>query len=69
MSGLSYDDYAPAYALGYGNYKQGRRFDDESSRLEAEWDRVKQRSRLTWHDAKVAARAAWDRLDGPDRRS
>ncbi|MGI8601649.1 MAG: glycine zipper domain-containing protein [Verrucomicrobiales bacterium] len=64
-SGLTYDDYAPAYRLGYENYPRyrGRRFDDVESDLERSWDKTKGNSRLAWHKAKSASRAAWDRLE------
>ena len=62
-TGRSYDDYAPAYRLGL----QGRTgyqgdFDDVETRLAADWDRSRDSSTLTWPQARMASRAAWDRV-------
>jgi hypothetical protein len=61
----SYDDYGPAYALGYnsrGRYK-GKNFDSIESNLSDEWNSVKGASRLSWNQAKSATRAAWDKVE------
>jgi phage tail tape-measure protein len=65
-SALSYDDYRPAYDLGYrtrasiadGTFEQAER------RLSQDWAMAKGESRLTWEQAKLAARDAWDRATG-----
>ncbi len=62
-TGRTYDDYSPAYRLGL----QGRtgyegNFDDVENRLATDWDSKKERSTLTWPQAKAASRAAWDRV-------
>ena len=62
-SALIYDDYRPAYELGYrtreslpeGTFEQAER------RLSQDWAMAKGESRLTWEQAKLAARDAWDR--------
>jgi hypothetical protein len=57
----SYDDYAPAYCVGYIGYAQyGGRFDDAEKSLCANWIRIKGDSRLSLEDAMQAIRAAWD---------
>lgn len=61
-SGRPFDDYAPAYRLGL----QGRReytssFDEAESGLAARWETQRERSTLTWPQARNASRAAWDR--------
>ncbi|WP_426189917.1 hypothetical protein [Massilia sp. DWR3-1-1] len=64
-SQYSYDDYAPAYQLGYnsrGRYV-GQTFDSVENTLSDDWNRSKGASRLAWYDARSAARAAWDRVD------
>ena len=64
--GLTYDDYAPAYRLGYegrGRYV-GRKFDEVESELKSEYEKVKGKSKLAWEDAKHATRSAWDRVTG-----
>lgn len=56
-----WDDYAPAYGLGYHGRDRfrGDRYDDVEDRLEASWDEVKGKSRLAWNDAKDAVRDGW----------
>lgn len=61
----TYDDYGPAYALGYnsrGRYA-GQKFDSVESDLSDQWNSVKGASRLSWNQARSAARAAWDKLE------
>ena len=62
-SGASYDDYQPAYRMGYERYSDyhGRNFDDVEGEFERDWDRNRGNSRLAWHDAKHATRDAFDR--------
>jgi hypothetical protein len=64
----TYDDYAPAYRLGYtSRARYEGAFDEYEPTLAREWDTIRGGSRLTWSEAKVATRAAWDRitLDAP----
>lgn len=59
----SYDDYAPAYKLGYS--ARGRStstFDAAEPELVRDWEGVKGSSQLTWDEAKNASRAAWNRI-------
>ena len=57
----SYDDYAPAYCVGYIGFAQyGGRFEDAEKCLCANWVRIKGASRLTLDEAMQAIRAAWD---------
>jgi hypothetical protein len=57
----SYDDYAPAYCVGYIGFAQyGGRFDEAEKSLCANWVRIKGDSRLTVEEAMQAVRAAWD---------
>ena len=60
-SGLSFEDYAPAYCVGYIGYAQyGGCFEDAEKSLCANWVRIKGDSRLGIEDALQAIRAAWD---------
>lgn len=62
--GRSYDDYAPAYRLGLeGRTRYEGDFDDIENHLAAEWVIKKERSTLTWPQARAASRAAWERVD------
>jgi len=64
IAGRTYDDYAPAYRLGYGGwYRYGGMYDDSEPRLANEWEAIKGTSRLTWAEAEHASRAAWDRVE------
>lgn len=65
QTGLSYDDYAPAYRIGYqGRVKYaGRKFDDVERDLESGYNSAKGTSKLGWEKAKHASRAAWDRIE------
>jgi hypothetical protein len=55
-----YEDYAPAYCVGYIGYAQyGGDFADAEKSLCANWLRVKGTSRLGLDEAMQAIRAAW----------
>ena len=63
QKGREFDDYAPAYRVGWegrDRYKNDR-FEDAETSLETDYNGMKGNSRLAWSDAKYAARAAWDR--------
>jgi hypothetical protein len=60
---LDYEDYAPAYCVGYIGYAQyGGAFADAEPWLCSNWLRIKGDSRLGLEDAKLAMRSAWDRM-------
>lgn len=61
-TGRRYEDYAPAYRMGYSRYTPGSLRDDDWMPDEAEWMRNKGDSRLTWPEAQAAMRAAWQRV-------
>ena len=64
-SGYDYNDYGPAYKLGYegrGRYA-GRSFEQVEPQLASDWEASKGNSRLAWNDAKSATRAAWHRVE------
>jgi hypothetical protein len=62
-SALIYDDYKPAFQLGYRTRESmpGATFEQAERRLSQDWAMAKGESRLTWEQAKLAARDAWDR--------
>ncbi|MDB5872013.1 MAG: hypothetical protein JWQ07_1455 [Ramlibacter sp.] len=63
--GLDYEDYAPAYCVGYIGFVQyGGEFDHAERSLCANWERIKGDSRLSIEEALQAIRAAWDRMAG-----
>jgi len=60
-SNCSYDDYAPAYCVGYIGFAQyGGCYDDAEKSLCANWLRIKGDSKLSVDEAMQAIRAAWD---------
>lgn len=60
---LDYEDYAPAYCVGYIGYAQyGGTFADAEPWLCSNWVRIKGDSRLSLDEARLAMRAAWDRM-------
>ena len=63
--GHGYEDYSPAYQLGYSNRAQyqGKSFEQAETSLASDWERTKGQSRLAWQDAKPAAQAAWHRVE------
>lgn len=59
-----YDDYAPAYCVGYIGYAQyGGSFADAEKSLCANWLRIQGDSRLTIDEALQAIRAAWQHAE------
>lgn len=57
---LDYEDYAPAFCVGYVGYAQyGRSFEEAERSLCANWLRLQGDSRLTLEEAMLAVRAAW----------
>jgi len=62
--GRSYDDYRPAYAMGWsGRASRNDDFDTLEPTLATEWASARGDSTLDWDNARPAARAAWDRVD------
>jgi hypothetical protein len=68
--GMDYEDYAPAYCVGYIGFAQyGGPFEDAERSLCANWERIKGDSRLSLDDALLAIRAAWDRMAAQTQRT
>jgi hypothetical protein len=60
---FDYEDYAPAYCVGYAGCAQyGGDFADAEASLCANWERIKGDSRLCLQEAMPAIRAAWNRM-------
>lgn len=63
-----YEDYAPAYCVGYIGYAQyGGSYADAEKSLCANWLRIKGASRLTLDEALQAIRAAWDHAEQAEK--
>ena len=66
--GCDYEDYAPAYCVGYvGHAQYGGSWDEAEVSLRANWERIKGGSRLTREEAMAAIRAAWDKAAAEHR--
>jgi bacterioferritin (cytochrome b1) len=63
-SGSNYDDYGPAYKMGYERYPDyhGRSFDEAESEFQQDWQSARGKSRLAWNDARHATRDAFERV-------
>lgn len=63
-SGRTYDDYHPAYRLGWESRAKhhDRKFEDVEHDLGRDWDTHRGTSGLEWHQARHASRDAWDRV-------
>jgi hypothetical protein len=61
----NYDEYRPAYRVGWESATQyrGRKFDEVEPELETRWSSSRGNSRLEWDDAREAARDAWHRVE------
>ena len=61
-----YNDYAPAYRLGYQGRSQNttKSFEESQDVLRSEWERARGESRMTWEEARPASEAAWNRVNG-----
>jgi hypothetical protein len=60
---FTYDDYGPAYRVGYtGPVRREGEFEQLERELKNDFDRVRGRSRLRWEEAREATKAAWRRV-------
>jgi len=63
-AGRSYDDYAPAYELGWSGRAAGHdEFASVEPTLAREWEARRGASTLDWTRARPASQAAWERAD------
>ena len=63
-SEYTYEDYGPAYSLGWRDVHTtpaDARFEDVEESLAHDWAIYRGQSRLDWPEASPAARAAWER--------
>ncbi len=63
----TFEDYDPAYRYGAETYSRypGRSFDEVEAELSQDWDKNRRGSRLTWDQARAAARRAYHRVATP----
>jgi hypothetical protein len=64
-----YDDFAPAYRVGYEGYgtygAAGKTFEESEAELRRRYEA--QNAELAWDDARLASQAAWQRFDSKPR--
>lgn len=64
-AGRSYDEYRPAYELGWSSAgRQGANFEAVEPEFAREWNSARATSQLDWDQARPATRAAWERASG-----
>lgn len=63
--GKDYDYYAPAYRTGWeGRVRHdGKKFEDVEPHLREDYERMRTPSNAEWDHGRLAARAAWERID------
>ena len=62
---FDYEDYAPAYCVGYTGFAQyGGTFEEAEKSLVSNWVRIKGDSKLGIDLAMLAMRAAWEEAAG-----
>lgn len=63
--GRPYDDFQPAYRVGYEGYSKhgatGASFEDSADELRKQYESKK--PKVAWNDAQPASRAAWQKFD------
>jgi hypothetical protein len=62
---FSYDDYQPAYRMGWSSRAKydGGDFNRYEPAFRNDWESMKGASRLSWDEAKHAASAGWHRVE------
>ena len=63
--GQTYDYYAPGYRAGWeGRIRyDGRTFEEAETDLRAEYENTRTASTPDWREGRLAAKAAWDRIN------
>ncbi len=68
--GRQYEEYRPAYAMGWSSAATyPGEFDEFDSEMQTRWPNERGTSQLDWNSARDPARAAWDRVRTPDTRA
>lgn len=66
-SGLTYQDYQPAYRLGYEGYTRyhgtGMTYDEVEPELQHRYEQERRSSWLSWEQARPAVKAGWHRVE------
>ncbi|NES97400.1 MAG: hypothetical protein F6K32_19700 [Desertifilum sp. SIO1I2] len=71
-SAYDYNDYQPAYRMGFEGYAKyantGRSYDEFEPELQRDYETRYPDARLRWPEARYASRDAWDRVHHNTRR-
>ena len=65
----SFEDYGPAYRMGWEHYVPGKSFESSETVLMDIWSQEKISSHFPWERARHAAKASWDRVERRNRES
>jgi hypothetical protein len=65
VAGRDWNDYEPAYKLGYDSFDKyrGRTYSEAETELERDWNSLRGNSRLAWNEAKGAVRDGWHHIE------
>jgi hypothetical protein len=65
VAGRTWNDYEPAYKLGYDSFDKyrGRTYSEAETELERDWDKLKGKSSLAWNEARGAVRDGWHHIE------
>lgn len=67
QASVAFDEYAPAYRLGFnGRARYSGEWDNVEPNLASDWNTANAGSTLAWPEARLATRAAWARATGTD---
>jgi len=64
-AGRSYDDYQPAYRVGYEAYgaqDRPRTFEEVERDIQTKYEKRRSQDGFSWDEARKPARAAWERV-------
>ena len=65
LPGHAFEDYGPAFRLGWESYRPEATFEESEETLRDKWTKDKGSSKLEWEQARDAVRAAWTRVQKP----
>ncbi|MEO6076024.1 MAG: hypothetical protein ABIP56_04385 [Dokdonella sp.] len=65
VAGSQWNDYEPAYKLGYDSHNKyrGRPYNEVENDIARSWEATKGNSSLAWNDAKNAVRDGWHHVE------
>ncbi|MES2924746.1 MAG: hypothetical protein V4819_24545 [Verrucomicrobiota bacterium] len=59
---FTFEDYGPAYRLGWQQYNPNDTFESAEEKLSSIWAQDRSNSQLDWDKAKEAAKASWQKV-------